>query len=565
MSEKQQPSFWDSVSKKATEVGENIGKKASQTGKEMGGKAAETAKKKASEVGEAIAHKTTDIGKTVRDNAKDSWETTVHSKAQEKEEKDDWDATDFQEKKDDWSGSNSQEIEKEKEIEIEEIYHVFVSAEKALAGGTQKVTLRSGKSYDVNIKANTTEGSNLRLRKSGLRGNDAYLVLHTLYNPEINIDRRINNIVVRAPIYDRTRTKCLEAYNNINSGLYVGDLAALDLLDFLISLSNIESAIGVRYTIASENSRWLATDKYVEKALKTANLTNSERQWLQITYQYIKLGEPIPNLLAWQQLNSIVLNGELPRLLKQRYLLASANAIALRVDMKIVDGIGGSAEIKESDRRQFTSVYHQLRQGKKQPELSKLEKLDLALFESEIPRVCLTIYKLAQSIFLGVNEDAEDEEKFYEASRKFKQSEELVKTANNQNTQHIFTDTDVNLNMLANTAYDSVAGGGLGVLGGVKVLKGGEALVAAAGLVAIAATSEMSISEKVRLGIQNSKGFSPPLIYQYFWEEIKSHGWKTGKENIQNLAGLLGVDGFFRNKQEVEAKLKDLEIHLYSL
>lgn len=562
MSDKQQPSFWDSVSKKATEVGENIGKKASETGKLMGEKAAETAKKKASEVGEAIAHKTTDLGKTVRDNAKESWETSVHSKAKEKEEKNDWDETDFQKNKDDWSGSNSQEIEKEKEIE--EIYHVFVSSEKALAGGTQTVTLRSGKSYDVNIKANTTEGGNLRLRKCGLRGNDAYLVLHTLYNPEINIDRRINNIVVRAPIYDRSRTKCLEAYNNINAGLYVSDLAALDLLDFLISLSNMESAIGIRYTIASENSRWLATDKYVKKALETANLTNSERQWLQITYQYIKLGEPIPNLLAWQQLNSIILNGELSRLLKQRYLLASANAMALRVDMKIVDGIGGSAEIKESDRRQFTSIYHQLRQGKKQPELSKVEKLDPALFKSEIPRVCLTIYKLAQEIFLAVNEDGEYEEKFYQALSKFKKSEGLVKTANNPNTQHIFTDTDVNLNMLANTAYDSVAGGGLGVLGGVKVLKGGEALVAAAGLVAIATTSEMSIQEKVRLGIENSKGFSPPLIYQYFWEEIKSHAWKTGKENIKNLAGLLGVDGFFRNKQEVEAKLKDLEVQLYS-
>jgi hypothetical protein len=556
MSEKQQSSFWDSVSKKATEMGENIGKKASQTGKVIGEKVVETAKNNT--VGEAI-----DIGKTVSDRVKDSWETTVRPPQKETTEIDDWDTGISEEKadKEDWNAGASQEVEPEPE----EIYHVFVGDRRAVEGGTQKVTLRSGKSYDVSIRPNTTEGASLRLRKCGLRGNDAYLVLHTLYDPEVKIDRRINQIVVRAPIYDRTKTKCLEAYNNVKAGLYVEDLVALDLLDFLVSLSNIESAIGLRYTIASENSRWLGTEKYVEKALETANLTNSERQWLKITYQYIKLGEPIPNLLAWQQLNAIVLHGDLPRLLKQKYLLASANAIALRVDMKMVDGIGGSAEIKEGDRRKFTSVYHQLRQGKKQPEPAKVERLDAALFNSDIPSLCLTVYKLAQEVFLGVNEDLEIEEKFYGASSKFKKNQELVKSANNPNAKHIFTDTDVNLNMLANAAYNSVAGGGLGVLGGEKVLKGGEALVAAAGLVAIAIASDITIQEKVRLGIKNGKGFSSPLVYQYFWEQIKGYGWKSGRENIKGLAGLLGVDGLFINRQEVKAKLKELETLLYSL
>ena len=560
MSEKQQPSFWDSVSKKATEMGENIGKKASETGKAMGEKVAETAKKKT--VGEAIANKTTDMGKTLGDRVKNSWENTVRPEQKETVEINDWDDN-SEEKADerDWNAGNSQEVE----VEPEEIYHVFVGYRKAVEGGTQKVTLRSGKSYDVTIRPNTTEGGSLRLKKCGLRDNDTYLVLHTLYDPEVKIDRRINKIVVRAPIYDRTKTKCLEAYNKVNSNLYADDLVALDLLDFLVSLSNIESAIGLRYTIASENSRWLGTDKYVAKTLEAANVTNSERQWLKITYQYIKLGEPIPNLLAWQQLNAMVLNGDLPRLLKQKYLLASANAIALRVDMKMVDGIGGSPEIKEGDRRKFTSVYHQLRQGKKQLEPAKLDRLDAALFNSDIPSLCLTIYKLAQEVFLEVNEDLEIQEKFYQASSKFKKSQELVKSAKNQNAKHIFTDTDVNLNMLANAAYDSVAGGGLGVLGGEKVLKGGEALVAAAGLVAIATAAETTIQEKTRLGIKNGKGFSSPLVYQYFWEQIKGHNWKTGKENIQGLAGLLGVDGLFRNRQEVQAKLKELETLLYSL
>ncbi|MDY6803273.1 MAG: hypothetical protein SXA11_05635 [Cyanobacteriota bacterium] len=566
MSEKQQPSFWDSVSKKATEVGENIGKKASETGKTTIEKAAEAAKKKTSEVRETIASKTIDVSKTVTDSVKDSWETTVRPEGKEGAEIDDWDRSDSEKTADenDWNTSNSQEIEVEEEEEEEEIYHVFISYQTAVEGGTQKVTLRSGKSYDVNIRRNTTEGASLRLRKSGLRGNDAYLVLHTLYDPETNIDRRINKIVVRTPIYDRSKTRCLEAYNKVNAGLYAEDLAALDLLDFAISLSNIESAVGLRYKIASENSRWLGTDKYVEEKIETANLTNSERQWLKITYKYIKLGEPVPNLVAWEQLNSIVLNGDIPRLLKQKYLLASANSIALRVDMKIVDGIGGSPEIREGDRRKYISVYHQLRQGKKRPELAKLERLDAALFNSDIPGLCLMVYKLAQERLLEVNEDVPATEHFQAASTAFKKTKELVNTANNKNAKHIFTDTAVNMNMLANAAYNSVAGGGLGVLEGVTALKGGEALVAAAGLVAIAAAEETTVQEKVRLGIQKSKGFSPPIVYEYFRQNINGNGWLTGNKNRKGFAELLGVDGLFRNKQEVEQTFKDLEIELYS-
>jgi hypothetical protein len=52
------------------------------------------------------------------------------------------------------------------QVTTDEIYHVFVPYQIAKQGGTQKFTSRTGKIYEVNIPANCTEGSQVRLDKT---------------------------------------------------------------------------------------------------------------------------------------------------------------------------------------------------------------------------------------------------------------------------------------------------------------------------------------------------------------------------------------------------------------
>lgn len=565
MSDRERSSFWDSIAQKASEVGKNLGDKASEAGKNLSDKARETAREKASAVGEAIAsktseakdsltHKAADVTKAVRDKGTESFEAAVrpNQKSTESAEPLSKDAT------------VSEEIKFDEE---EEIYHFFIGYQTAMGGGTEKVTLRSGKSYDVRIRPNSTEGTNLRLKKCGIRGNDAFLVLHTLYNLEMNIDRRVNNIVARSPIYERSKSRCLEAYNQINCGLYVHDLAALNLLDFLVSLSSIESAIGLRYTMASENSRWLGIDKCLESVLDMADFGNSEKQWLKATYQYIRAAEAIPNLGAWSQLNSIILNSDIAVELKNKYLLASAISMVLRVDMTVVDGVGGSPEIKDGDRRKYLSAYHQLREGKKVTNAGMLERLDGALFDFNIHRTCLIVYRLAREVFFDGDEASSDVDRFYAAFRRFKKVEEVVDRGIQgrvNGAKNTFSDMAVNQNMLANTAFDSVAGGGVGILGGVKLLKGGEASIAAAGLLAIATASEMTVQEKIRAKFTGAENFSAAAAYRGLMEAINESGWRSDRESFRGLRSGFGVGSLFKGKQEKQRILQQLETKLYS-
>ena len=317
MNKKPDSSLWQSMTNKASEVRENFSKKVSQASESISNKSSEAAKNKASEMEEFISKKASDVGKYFRETAKESTLKKQQSNSEV------WQET-------------------ENNLEQEEIYHIFVGYQTANQGGTQKVTLKSGKSYNVRIRPNSTEGSTLRLQKCGLKGDDAFLVLHTFYNPELNLDRRINSLVIRASIYERSKTRCLEAYNRINSGLYTYDLAALNLLDFILESSNIDSLIGLGYRIASENSRWVGIDKGLEQVLDSSNLMEVEKQRLKGIYLYIKSGEPMPNFEKFRQLDAIILNSAIAPELKDKYLLASAISMAVRIDMLIVNLISNS-------------------------------------------------------------------------------------------------------------------------------------------------------------------------------------------------------------------------------
>ncbi|NEQ35683.1 MAG: hypothetical protein F6K40_05000 [Okeania sp. SIO3I5] len=538
MNKKQDSSLWQSMTNKASEVRENFSKKVSQASESIGNKSSEAAKNKASEMEEFISKKASDVGKYFRETAKESTLKKQQSNSEV------WQET-------------------ENNLEQEEIYHIFVGYQTANQGGTQKVTLKSGKSYNVRIRPNSTEGSTLRLQKCGVKSDDAFLVLHTFYNPELNLDRRINSLVIRASIYERSKTRCLEAYNRINSGLYTYDLAALNLLDFILESSNIDSLIGLCYRIASENSRWIGIDKGLEQVLDSSNLMEVEKQRLKGIYLYIKSGEPMPNFEKFRQLDAIILNSAIAPELKDKYLLASATSMAVRIDMLIVNLISNSSEIDKNKHRKYLSIYQQLREGAT-VDNGIIENLDSVILQAEIPWICKIVYQLLRDRYFASDLEVNNND-FHTVFSKFKKAEKFVKQAeNSEKITNSFGSIPIQKGMLIEGVNDAVINGGVGVLAGVKVLKGGEALIGAVGLVAIASTLEMSTKDKIKLGITEEGNFSGEVAYSGMMNTINQVSWVFGDGGERKLEQELDIFKMFKGNQNRKQILQELETKLYT-
>ncbi|MDY7024435.1 MAG: hypothetical protein SWJ54_24310, partial [Cyanobacteriota bacterium] len=365
-------SFWNSVNKKASDLGKSISHQASETGKNITQKATDAAKQKATEMGEAMSQKASEAGKKVKETASSSvesakqqtqnWVENIYSPSDESS-----DSTHLH----DWS--------------LDELYHIFVRSKVAYSGGTQTVTLKTGKSYEVKIPPNLKEGSNLRLKGCGLEGNDAFLVLHTLLNPMFNIDRKINNLIVQAPVYDRTKFRCLKSYNRLISGMKAEDFAALDLLDYLVLSSKIYSEIGQRYTIASENSRLLAIEDCLQKILEISQLSDKEQKQIRSTYQYLRSGEAVPDFRNLDRLDAMILYSDLKPEFKRYYLKASATTRLMTIDWIMVNEIDVNQQIVQADRPRFLAVYLQLRKDQEVVDLRTLEALDAWVEKANLP------------------------------------------------------------------------------------------------------------------------------------------------------------------------------------
>lgn len=526
------------MTNQASKVRENFSKEVSKASKSISEQAAEVTKKKASEMEEAISNKASNVSKYFRES------TQKYTGKNQKVNSEVWQET-------------------ENNLEQEEIYHIFIGYQTANQGSTQKVTLKSGKSYNVRIRPNSTEGSTLRLQKCGLQGNDAFLVLHTFYNPELNLDRRINSLVIRASIYDRSKTRCLEAYNRINAGLYTYDLAAMNLLDFLVELSNIDSLVGLRYRIASENSRWVGIDKGLEQVLDSSNLMEVEKHNLKGSYIFIKSGEPLPNLDKFRQLNTIILNSAIAPGLKDKYLLASATSMATRIDILILNLIYNSTEIDQNQHGKYLSVYQQLREGVK-VDNEVLENLDTLIFQAEIPQICKIVYQLLRDRYFE-SELEVNQNNFHTAFSKLKKAEKFVKKAeNSEKITNSFGNIAIQKGMLIAGMDDAVINGGVGVLAGVKVLKGGEALIGAVGLVVIAATLETSTQEKIKLGITEEGNFSGEVAYSGIINAINQVSWVIGNKTERKLEQEFDVLKMFKGNQNRQEILQELETKLYT-
>jgi len=437
--------------------------------------------------------------------------------------------------------------------ESEEIYHLYAGYDIASKGGTQKITLRTGKTYKVNIPSEILDGDKATLKKCGIQGNDIVIVLHTLYDKSLNKENIITSLINNTKFADNTsRKRCRSVYELVKDGEYTDDLAALDLLDFIVSSSGVDEKTCQRYSLASQNSRLTGIEKFIEETLAASNLSEVEQQLLRGTYQCVKAGEAISNFEALNQIDSIVQNSLLPLNLKQRYSVSSATSRAITVELFIVNLIQSSSVLSESDKQKYLSIYIQVRDGKEVSDETTLAALDSLILNSDLPDDCKIIYKLARDRFFERDRESTDKD----ISEFFKKAADSIKKANN--IVPVAIDVAKGFGIKAGTGAaisglsggaatnatlaalggGSVAAGGLGMLGGLAVATGGAALIGAAALVSIASVSQMDTEDKVNLGMAAVAGtLTSAAAVGTAWAAVGAFGVAGTGTAISTLSG----------------------------
>jgi hypothetical protein len=435
----------------------------------------------------------------------------------------------------------------------EEIYHIYVGYDMASQGGTPKVTLRTGKTYKINITPEILDADKVTLKKCGVQGNDVVIVLHTLYDNFLNNENIIPFLINNAKFQgNSSRKRCKSAYELVKDGQYTDDIAALDLLDFIISSSDLDSKICQRYSLASQNSRLTGIEKFIEEILTVSNLSEAEQELLRGTYQCVKAGEAISDFEALNQLDSIAQNSLLPLDLKQRYSVSSATSRAITVELFIVNLIQSSSVLSESDKQKYLSVYIQVRDGEEVSDETTLAALDSLILNSDLPDDCKIIYKLARDRFFERDgESTEDNisESVKRVGDSVKKASKIVPTATHvAKTFGIKAGTGAAISSLSGAAATnatlaalgggSVAAGGLGMLGGLAVATGGAALIGAAALVSIASVSQMNTEDKVNLGIAAAAGtLTSAAAVGTAWAAVGAFGVAGTGTAISTLSG----------------------------
>ncbi|WP_254174600.1 hypothetical protein [Planktothrix pseudagardhii] len=493
---------------------------------------------------------------------------------------------------------------------LEEIYHIFISNQIANQGGNRKVTLRSGKSYNVNIPEQLQEGYKLRLKKTGLAQNDVLLILHTLYDKNNHYSKIINNLVTDCEIKQDSKIRCIKAYESITSEQLNDDIAAIDLLDFIVTSNQkiLDPEFFQKYQLASENYRLLWIEQCLEKALESAHISDDQKQALRGIYQSVRAGEAISELNYLNDLDSILTNSNLPIEVKQRYLNASIKSKALTTELFIIDLIERNF-LLEDDQEKYLSVYIQVRDNQKITDLQQLLKLEKLVLGSDIPEECKIIYKLASDgLFEQKNQENPEDiiDKVKTVTKSVRTAAQIVPNAHavlgNLGVQ---AGTKVAIGGLAGGAATnatlaalgggSVAAGGLGMLGGLAVVTGGAALIGAAALVSIVSVSQMDTQDRVNLGIAAVAGtLTSAATLATAWAAVGAFGVAGTGTAISTLSGaaaysaimsalggvgvmtggvalIAGVAGFgiyklLKNqKNNPKQVLKEIEARLYTL
>jgi hypothetical protein len=428
-----------------------------------------------------------------------------------------------------------------------ELYHVFISDKLAQSGGEQPVTFKSGKTQPLKIPTGSREGVQLSVKQAALDAGDATVILHTLYDPSLDIDAAIDSALAAAPLIAGTRDRCLSAYRQIKAGTWVVDVHAQDVLDIVISGSpELEKnangeLIRDRYRLASQNCRLLALQNHIDKIVSASSLLDDEKLRLKGIYQYVRANESLPSPEDFDDLtavDAIVQNSGLPLALKQRYAIASAQTRAFTVDEVIMTLIRESDYVGEAQQKYLT-VYNQARLGQVVEDQYTLGSLDSLVYFSDISPECKTIYKLARNQFFKQDEGVveADLQQYLNTGKK------ATRLASNfiPTLTQVFGATGVTAGTgtaissltgaaatnatLAALGGGSVAAGGLGMLGGLAVATGGAALVGAAALVSVSLVAGMDGTELKNLGIAATTGtFASAAVVGTAWAAVSTFG-----------------------------------------
>lgn len=410
-----------------------------------------------------------------------------------------------------------------------EKYHIFVPYTVARNGGKQSFILRSGETCQATIPKYAQENQEIIMKGAGLEGNDITVILHTLYDRDIQIEAQVFQEIEKANFIKTANSskQCKFVYQQVEDGQYINDVITLDLLDYLIASSKLNDDIKQRYELASTNARLVGIQQAMETALKQSTLAEADQQKLRGTFAYVRAGEPVPDFKALTDLESIIVNSTLPQEIKQTYSVASATSRAFTVDFILVQFIEG-AVLDTEQKNKYLSIYQQVRAGATVSDPGILKSLDSLILTSEIPENAKVTYLLAkrqnlenqQDFVEQVNALVQDSEELTEELRKAEQRGTAVasqsvkllrlswvgaKTASGVGLSTLSGGAATNAT-LAFLGGGSVASGGLGMLGGLAVVTGGAALIGAAGLVSIALVSQMDSEDLTHLGVAIGTG-----------------------------------------------------------
>ena len=590
MSEKKNKSFWGAITQKADNLKETVSQKAVKASKSVTEKATEAAKQSVSQVGETISHKASEAGKTITGKATEAknnlMDTATHSVESTFKKGQDW--LDHLTSNLESPTSNSNDPD----WSLDELYHIFISYYTASQGGNQTVTLKTGKSYTVRIPPNPTEGSNLRMKGCGVEGNDAFLVLHTFYNRDINIDRQVTSLVNQSPIHEQTKIRCLEAYNRLNNAQATEDFTALDLLDYLVLTSKLYSDLGQRYIIASHHSRSLGLEQCLEMALDSSELELSLQHRLKGIYHYIRSGEAVPDLEALTQIDTIIFNSALNPELKKYYLRGSITSRVLTLDILIINGIYNQGNWSEAEKKRIAKTYIQVREGQPVSDVLSLQLLDEWFKTALIPIAAKMVYQLIREGELDLN----DEFMGNDYTEAFQTIQQVMQSISTQTKDYPATGinainiAEVKIDRLAEKSYNSVSRGGLGLLSGNLMIRGAVPFIETTAKVAIATVAQFSIKDKLQFGIpaltetgiqSSAQGsnwmavgslggtetrlshLSGAAFYRAFLMEIEGLNGIAEPATPKSIPQGLGLLSLLKGKQDKQRIIQDLETQMY--
>lgn len=284
----------------------------------------------------------------------------------------------------------------------QELYHIFVGDKLAQEGGNQAVTLKSGVVRTISIPKHSKEATRITLENAALNGGDAVVVLHTLYDSVTDIDGLVADAIFSAPLLKATRDRCRDVYQQIKKGDRVNDPQALDVLDTIISgspkLKKVKNGetIQKRYQLASQNSRLLELQTYIEEAVDKSEISSEQKQHLKGIYQYVRSGEALPGIEdmdALTNIDAIVQGSSLSVPIRQRYAVASAQTRAFTVD-EAIQNLIRTRFPDETVAKHYLEAYHQIRLGKSVNDQDYLQGLNALIEKSSLSLESKAIYKL---------------------------------------------------------------------------------------------------------------------------------------------------------------------------